>query len=99
LFSFCRYWGLILSKALKAQKECEDESSHIAFENLRLEVITLQNETLEKDKVLLSLVERLKTNEANLAKFSQADQKILKLEKEKEADAKHIFVKVFLITF
>jgi hypothetical protein len=33
-----------------------------------------------------------------LAKFSQADQKIFKLEKEKEADAKHIFVKVFLIT-
>jgi phenylalanyl-tRNA synthetase alpha subunit len=74
---------------LKAQKECEDESTKIAFGNLCSEVITLQNEAHEKDKFLLSLVERLKTN-ANLAKFSEADQKISKLEKEKEADAKHI---------
>jgi hypothetical protein len=35
-------------------------------------------------------VRRLKTNEANLAKFSKADQKILKLEKEKQANAKCI---------
>jgi hypothetical protein len=47
-------------------------------------------EVLEKDKILLYLVERLKTSEAKLARFSQVDQKILKLEKEKEADAKHI---------
>jgi hypothetical protein len=72
---------------LKAQKECEDESTKTAFGNLRLEVIMLWNEALEKDKILLSLVERLKTNEANLAKFSKADQKISKLEKENE---KHI---------
>jgi hypothetical protein len=75
---------------LKAQKECEDDSTKIAFRNLRSEVITLQNEAFEKDKILLSLVERLKTNEANLAQFSKADQKILKLEKEKEADTKCI---------
>jgi hypothetical protein len=31
------------------------------FRNLRSEVITLRNEALEKDKILLSLVERLKT--------------------------------------
>jgi hypothetical protein len=68
---------------LKPQKECEDESTKIAFGNLRSEVITL-------DKILLSLVERLKTNEANLAKLSEADQKISKLEKEKELDVKHI---------
>jgi succinylglutamate desuccinylase len=75
---------------LKAQKECEDESTKIAFKNLRSEVITLRNEALEKDKILLSLVERLKTNETNLAKFSEVDQKISKLEREKEADAKRI---------
>jgi succinylglutamate desuccinylase len=75
---------------LKAQKECEDESIKIAFGNLRSEVIMLRNEALEKDKILLSLVERLKTSEANLAKFSEADQKILKLEKEKQADTKCI---------
>jgi hypothetical protein len=75
---------------LKAQKECEDESTKIAFRNLRSKVITLWNDALEKDKTLISIVERLKMNEANLAKFSEADQKILKLEKEKEADAKCI---------
>jgi hypothetical protein len=73
---------------LKAQKEREDESSKIAFGNLHSEVITLRNEALKKDKILLFLVERLKTNEANLSKFSEVDQKISKLEKEKEADAK-----------
>jgi hypothetical protein len=50
----------------------------------------LRNGALEKDKILLSLVERLKTSEANLAKFSGVDQKILKFEKEKEVDAKRI---------
>jgi hypothetical protein len=75
---------------MKAQKECEDESTKIAFRNLRSEVITLWNEALEKDKTLLSLVERLKTIEANLAKLSEADQKILKFDKEKEEDAKRI---------
>jgi hypothetical protein len=75
---------------LKAQKECEDESTKIAIRNLRSKVITLWNDALEKDKTLISIVERLKMNEANLAKFSEADQKILKLEKEKEADAKCI---------
>jgi hypothetical protein len=73
-----------LSKALKAQKECEDESTQIAFGNLRSEVITLRNEALEKGKILLSLVERLKTNEANLAKFSKGDQKISKFERKKK---------------
>jgi hypothetical protein len=72
-----------LSKVLKAQKECEDESTQIAFGNLCSEVITLRNEALEKDKILLSLIEKLKTSQANLTKFSEADQKILKLEKEK----------------
>jgi succinylglutamate desuccinylase len=79
-----------LSKALKAQKECEDESTQIAFENLHLEVITLWNEGLEKDKILLSLIEKLKTSQANLTKFFEADQKISKLEKEKEVDARRI---------
>jgi hypothetical protein len=55
-----------------------------------LEIITLRNEALEKDKILLSLVERLKTSEAKLAKLSEVDEKILKFEKEKEADAKCI---------
>jgi hypothetical protein len=59
--------GLILSKALKAQKDAEDERTQIAFGNLHLEVIMLWNEALEKDKILLSLVERLKSSEARLS--------------------------------
>jgi hypothetical protein len=42
---------LILSKALKAQKEAEDESCQIALGNLRSEVITLRNKALKKDKI------------------------------------------------
>jgi hypothetical protein len=81
---FNRHLGLILSKALKAQKDSEDESTKIAFGNLRSEIITLWNEALEKDKILLSLVKRLKTGEANLAKLSEVNEKILKFEKEKK---------------
>jgi hypothetical protein len=58
--------GLILSKDLRAQKKAEDESCQIALGNLRSEVITLRNEALEKDKILFSLVDKLKSNEAKL---------------------------------
>jgi hypothetical protein len=50
--------GLILSNALRAQKNVEDESCVIALGNLRSEVIKLRNEVMEKDKILLSLVEK-----------------------------------------
>jgi hypothetical protein len=39
----------------------------MAIGNLQLEVLTLRNEALEKDKILLSLVKRLKSNEAKLS--------------------------------
>jgi hypothetical protein len=51
---------------LKAQKDVEDESCQIALGNLRSEVITLRNEALAKDRILLSLIERLKSSEAKL---------------------------------
>jgi hypothetical protein len=78
---FFVYQGLILSKALKAQKDAEDEGTRISFGNICSEVITLRNEAFEKDKILRSLVKRLKTSEAKLARFSEVDQKNLKLEK------------------
>jgi hypothetical protein len=65
--SFFVWQGLILSKALKAQKDAEDKSYQMAIRNLRSEFITLRNEALEKDKILLSLVERLKSSEAKLS--------------------------------
>jgi hypothetical protein len=84
LFVCSSIWqGLILSKALKAQKDAEDESCQIALGNLRSEVITLRNEALEKDKILLSLVERLKSTEAKIS--SQAElhrSEIQELEKK-----------------
>jgi hypothetical protein len=75
---------------LKAQKDAEDESTHIAFGNFRLEVIKLRNEALEKYKILLSLVERLKSSEARLSSLSEADQKIKEFEKKQDKDAKRI---------
>jgi hypothetical protein len=65
--SFFDWQGLILSKALKAQKDAEDESYQMAIGNLRSKVITLRNETLEKDKILFSFVEMLKSSEARLS--------------------------------
>jgi hypothetical protein len=67
--------GLILSKAFKDQKDAKGKSTRIAFGNLRSEVIRLRNEALEKDTILLSLVERLKSNEAGLASLSDVEQK------------------------
>jgi hypothetical protein len=52
--------GLILSNALRAQKNIEDEGCTMALNNLRSEVIELRNEGLEKDKILISLVNRIK---------------------------------------
>jgi hypothetical protein len=52
--------GLILSNALRAQKSAEDEGCTIALNNLRSEVIELRNEGLEKDKILHSLVNKIK---------------------------------------
>jgi hypothetical protein len=59
-------------KALRAQKNDEDESCELAHGNLRSEVITLRNKGLEKDKILLSLVNRLKSSEAQLNAQAEA---------------------------
>jgi hypothetical protein len=63
--------GLILSNALRAQKNTEDESCTIALNNLRTEVIRLRNEALEKDKILLTLVDKVKGDEANFKAQSE----------------------------
>jgi hypothetical protein len=74
---------LILSKALKAQKDAEDESYQIALGNLRSEIITLRNEALAKDKILLSLVEKLNSSEAKLSAQSEAHKaEVHELEKK-----------------
>jgi chromosome segregation ATPase len=60
-----------LSIALRAQNNAEDESCQIALGNLRSEIIRLRNEAVEKDKILLSLVVRVKVSKANLAAQSE----------------------------
>jgi hypothetical protein len=64
--------GLILSNALRAQKNAEDERCVISLSNLRSEVIKLRNEAMEKDKILLLLVDKVKKDEAKFNTQSEA---------------------------
>jgi hypothetical protein len=70
LYSFLQ--GLILTNALRVQKNAEDKSCTIALSNLRSEVIRLRNEAMEKDKILLSLVDKAKEDEAKFNTQSEA---------------------------
>jgi hypothetical protein len=70
--------SLILSNALRAQKSTEDEGCAMALNNLRSEVIELRNEGLEKDKILNSLINKIKEDEAT----SKAQFEIQKCEIE-----------------
>jgi hypothetical protein len=74
LNSFFFSQGLILSNALRAQKNAEDESCTIALSNLRSEVIELRNEGLEKDKILISLVSKMKEDEAKYNAQAEAQK-------------------------
>jgi hypothetical protein len=56
--------GLILINALRAQKSIEDEGYTMALNNLRSEVIELRKQGLEKDKILISLMNKIKEDEA-----------------------------------
>ena len=67
--------GLILSNALRAQKNAKDKGCTIALNNLRSEVIELRNEGLEKDKILHSLVNRIKENEATFKAQAEAQKR------------------------
>jgi hypothetical protein len=77
-YFFLHLLGLILNNALRAQKNIEDEGYTMALNNLRSEVIELRNEGLEKDKVLISLVNKVKEDEASF----KAQAEIQKIEIE-----------------
>jgi hypothetical protein len=66
--------GLILSNAMRAQKNIEDEGYTMALNNLRSEVIELRNEGLEKDKILISLVNKVKEDKANFKAQAKAQK-------------------------
>jgi hypothetical protein len=89
--SFFAFQGLILSKALKAHKDAEDESCRMVLGNLRSEVITLRNEALDKDKILLSLMERLKSSEARLTAQAEAHEAEVQELKKKVVEATENF--------
>jgi hypothetical protein len=50
----------------------------MALTNLRSEVIRLRNEATEKDKILLSLVDKVKEDEARFKTQSEAQKMKLK---------------------
>jgi hypothetical protein len=70
--------GLILSNALRAQKSVEDEGCTMTLNNLRSEVIELRNEGLEKDKILNSLLIKIKEDKA--ASKAQAEAQKCEIE-------------------
>jgi hypothetical protein len=70
--------GLILSNALRAQKSAEDESCAIALNNLWTEVIELRIEGLEKDKILISLVDKIKEDETKYNAQAEAWPKLMR---------------------
>jgi hypothetical protein len=68
------FQGLILSNALRAQKSAEDEGCNIALNNLRSELIELRNEGIEKDKILNSLLNKIKEDEATSKPQAEAQK-------------------------
>jgi hypothetical protein len=80
--------GLILSNALRAQKNVEDEGYTMALNNLRSEVIELRNEGLEKDKILISLVNKVKEDEANSKAHAEAQKAEIEDLRRQLAEAK-----------
>jgi hypothetical protein len=80
--------GLILSNALRAQKNAEDEGCTIALNNLHSEVIELRNEGLEKGKILNSLVSKIKENEATSKAQAEAQKREIKDLRKQLAEAK-----------
>ena len=80
--------GLILSNALRAQKNIEDEGCTMALNNLRSEVIELRNEGLEKDKILISLVNKIKEDEASSKAQAEAQKSEIEDLRRQLAEAK-----------
>jgi predicted RNase H-like nuclease (RuvC/YqgF family) len=80
--------GLILSNALRAQKDAKDEGCTIALSNLRSEVIELRNEGLKKDKILHSLVDKIKEDEAAFKAQAEAQKREIEDLQKQLAEAK-----------
>jgi Ribonuclease G/E len=79
---------LILSNALRAQKNIEDKGYTMALNNLRSEVIELRNEGLQKDRTLISLVNKVKEDEASFKAQAEAQQTEIEDLRRQLAEAK-----------
>jgi septal ring factor EnvC (AmiA/AmiB activator) len=86
LYSFLQ--GLILSNALRALINVEDESCTIALSNLRSKVIRLRNKATEKDKILLSLVDKVKEDEVKFKAHTEAQKTEIEDLRKQLAEAK-----------
>jgi hypothetical protein len=80
--------GLILSDALRAQKNIEDEGYTMALNNLRSEVNELRNEGLEKDKILISLVNKVKEDETSFKAQAEVKKNEIEDLRKQLAEAK-----------
>jgi hypothetical protein len=80
--------GLILSNALRAEKNIEDEGYTMALNNLCSEVIELRNEGLEKDKILISLVNKVKEDEASFKSQAKIQKNEIEDLRKQLAEAK-----------
>ena len=80
--------GLILSNALRAQKNIEDEGYIMALNNLRSKVIELRNEGIEKDKILISLVNKVKEDKASFKAQAEAQKTEIEDLRRQLAEAK-----------
>ena len=67
-------WGHRRTLKTRAQKNVEDKGYTMALNNLHSEVIELRNEGLEKDKILISLVNKVKEDEANFKAQAEAQK-------------------------
>jgi hypothetical protein len=80
--------GLILSNALRAQKNSEDEGYTMALNNLHSEIIELRNEGLEKEKILISLVNKVKEDEASFTAQAEIQNNEIEDLRKQLAEAK-----------
>jgi Ribonuclease G/E len=80
--------GLIFSNALRAQKNIKDEGYTVALNNLRSEVIELMNKGLEKDKILILLVSKIKEDEASSKAQAEAQKSEIEDLRKQLAEAK-----------
>jgi hypothetical protein len=76
---------------LRAQKSAEDEGCTMALNNLRSEVIELRNEGLEKDKILISLINKVKEDGDNYKAQTEAQKMEIEDLRRQLAEAKENF--------